>query len=236
MMEQAKLIVFPFAGGNSNSFKRLESLLSDTMNVEFYCIEYPGRGRRMSEQLIDNLDELVDDLYEKYKHWLVGEFYFLGYSMGALVAQLMTRKLNKSSSVLPKMNIVMACRSPRFIASNSNKIGHLPAEEFIQQIVNFGGVDEEIRAHEGMLEFFTPILRSDYKAYEGYQLGNQSPVPVPIHVFGGDKDDIQVEELKAWQEETDHGIEISLYDGGHFFLFDQLEGVTRELQTIINKG
>lgn len=233
-MSKTKLILFPFAGGHSNAFKDFEKECLNVLDVECKCIDYPGHGRRSRENLITDLNELVDDIYQTYGHLFEGRFYFLGYSMGALVAQKMIRKLINESKPLPISNIVMACRSPRRIAEKVDKISHLPDHEFIQRIIDFGGIDEKIQTHEGLLEYFIPIIRADYVAYENHSFQEQSPVPVPIHVFGGNEDDIHENDLHAWHEETDAGYDVVMQKGGHFFLFNDMNSVLSGLTKIFS--
>lgn len=233
-MDKSALIVFPFAGGNSNSFRGLEKSFSDSLNIEFNCIEYPGRGRRIGEKLITNLDELIDDIYQKYEYLFEGKYYFLGYSMGGLVAQLMIKKLIAKEKILPISNFVMACRSPRHIAENSIQISQLQDNEFIQRILAFGGVDEQISNEKGLLDFFIPIIRADYIAYENYKFIECNPTYIPIYVFGGNEDEIKKSDLLDWKEETKSKFELMMCNGGHFFLFNDTNLVLEKLKTIIS--
>lgn len=215
-----RLILFPFAGGNSNSFKDLQAEISQASGVECLCIEYSGHGRRLKEKLINDPEELVNDLLKSYDEWFLGNFYFLGYSMGAIIARLLIDKLIKASKATPQALFVLACRSPRLVSEKVEKIGGLPEKEFMQHIINFGGIHQSILNNPDFLTFLSPIIRSDYQAYEGVRCIGLSPVNLPIYVFGGTDDTIALEELQVWEEDTTEDLTVSLFSGGHFFLYD----------------
>ncbi|WGH74195.1 hypothetical protein P8625_08680 [Tenacibaculum tangerinum] len=52
-----KIIAFPFAGGNSQSYNKLFH-----KNEKFTALCYPGRGGRIREKLLLEVDELVEDM------------------------------------------------------------------------------------------------------------------------------------------------------------------------------
>lgn len=61
--ENVRLIMFPYAGGGSSTFRKWEKFFCD---VRLYAVQYPGRENRMSEEPIKDFDILLDEVYKKF--------------------------------------------------------------------------------------------------------------------------------------------------------------------------
>jgi surfactin synthase thioesterase subunit len=88
-----------------------------------------------------------------------------------------------------------------------------------------------------MMDFFEPILRSDFKAVETYQYSQLPKLDIPITIGYGTEEDLKEEEINAWQLECARPVEFISFPGGHFFIFDRTAEVVSmivdriELQT-----
>ncbi len=80
-MNKMNMICLPFAGGNVYSYQGYEKLAPASLNV--IPLELPGRGARIREKLLKNLDEMVDDVFKQAKPYLNQKPYMIyGHSMG----------------------------------------------------------------------------------------------------------------------------------------------------------
>ncbi len=220
-----KLILFPFAGGNSYSFKEFTKELSRNMTIQCHCIEYPGRGTRIKEPLLTSLEDFVEDVLFKYKHLFQGNFHFFGYSMGAIIARLVIDKLIENELPSPINFFAAACPSLRYMHTSRENIAHLPENDFIEKLKSYGGIHEQILASPDLLRFLSRIIRADIKAYENFQSKKLTPLNCPIYIYGGKEDHIKQEELEHWQEDSTGEFKMSIYEGGHFFIFENLKQI-----------
>jgi medium-chain acyl-[acyl-carrier-protein] hydrolase len=165
---------------------------------------------------------------------LTPPFAFFGHSMGAALAFEITRRLCRVGRPLPFHLFVSGRSAPR-TPYEEDPIHDLPREEFFEALRRFEGTPEEVLQHEELMAMLEPILRADFSVSETYEYSLDSePLPVPITVLGGVRDDeVPVEKLEAWAQETDLGCRRHLLEGGHFFLHERrgevLDIVGREL-------
>ena len=65
------------------------------------------------------------------------------------------------------------------------------------------------------------LLRDDLVLCHGYRPGPVEPLPVPIHVFAGDKDPlVPAADAQAWGAHAGAGCTVHGIPGGHFFTRD----------------
>jgi surfactin synthase thioesterase subunit len=79
------------------------------------------------------------------------------------------------------------------------------------------------------MEFFEPILRADFQAFETYCYEQSDPLDIPIWVAIGTDEEATYEKAIAWQFETKREVEVVQFPGNHFFIFEH----EREIVEII---
>jgi surfactin synthase thioesterase subunit len=105
------LFSMPYAGGNSWAYRALEAHLPAGVKLE--GLELPGRGRRSAERLCASLDELADDLFGQLRPRIgAGRYAFFGHSMGALLAFLVTVRIQKAGLPLPDALFLSGTEAP----------------------------------------------------------------------------------------------------------------------------
>lgn len=225
------IIIFPFAGGSQYAYTDLKKHLPTHQQV--VCLDYPGHGRRMTESLMDNLDDLVSDAYQQIKDSCVGEFIFWGHSMGAVMAFLLCHKLMKQGKKLPKQVIVSGRNAPNLL-SRKEKISHLPKAEFIDKLRDIGGTPEAVLINQDLLDLFEPILRNDFKALEGFQV-NLPALPIPFQVWTGSEESLNEDDINDWQLTSIFPIAKRVFPGNHFFIYQHLPTIAELLMACENK-
>ncbi|GAB6926349.1 hypothetical protein JCM10914A_03320 [Paenibacillus sp. JCM 10914] len=84
------------------------------------------------------------------------------------------------------------------------------------------GTPTETISDKSFVEFFLPILRSDFRICELYRYIEEVPLDIPITAFGGNKDpDVSPDDLKEWKIHTTNRFNYFMLDGDHFFLHQQ---------------
>jgi len=233
-MNKVCLYCLPFAGGNSYSYRPLQKILSDTP-VQLSPLELPGRGKRIREKLLTELNLLaVDALQQLTQQNLTQPYALFGHSMGALLVYLVAHQLVALRLPLPSHIFVSGHRAP----SQSRRLSlkhNLPKSEFIAMLHRLGGCPQEILQDADLMNFFEPVLRADLQAAELYEYRQRLPLPIPMTtLFGSSEQEVNYQEAAAWQPETTYPLTINEIDGGHFFIFEQVHQIKRIiLQTLV---
>lgn len=228
-----KLLSFSFAGGSKYSFQKLTNQINDLT-----VIEYPGRGLRMNENLIIDINSLIEDLLAKVENEIVSckEYIIYGHSMGALIGYLICQKIEELGLQKPLKLIVSGKKAP--FVEREVKLAHLPNEEFWHEVVKLGGIPDELLSYPELIEFYTPILKADFTSVENYKYIKNKKLSIPIDVFYGSNEEITQEDVTGWTEETTGKVTINQLEGNHFFIFKHVDFFTKyfkNLKQLINQ-
>ncbi|MFK5975071.1 MAG: alpha/beta fold hydrolase [Sulfurovum sp.] len=216
------LFTIPFAGGNRYAFKSFDRYFESEFRV--YSLELSGRGNRVSEDLMSNLSEIVDDLFSQMRDNLNDEYIIYGHSMGGLLAYLLTIKIEEQNLLAPSSIIISGRAYPTM---RPKQIRHnLSKDKFKETLRELNGTPKEILEHPELFEFFESILRADFKAIESYDFKEDKIVNTKISIlYGKEEKGFKKKEAKRWQEFTNVPIDFYQFDGGHFFIFDDISKV-----------
>ncbi len=209
-----KIIAFPFAGGNKYSF-------NGYFPTEFTVsvLEYPGRGLRTKESLIENLNVLVSDLLPQVEKEIntCDEYIIYGHSMGAWVGYLISKKIEELGFKKPLKLILSGAKPPKY--TREKKISELKDQDFWDEVCELGGITEEMKGYPELIQYFIPILKADFKCIEGYQHKESLKLTMPIDFFYGSDEEINSEEASEWKNETTDLVNIYELKGNHFFIY-----------------
>ena len=93
-----------------------------------------------------------------------------------------------------------------------------------------GGTDPELLADEEFSELLATAMRADYQAFNRYDPSPDIRIGTDIHVLGGRYDHrIGIEVLRLWEAHTAGSFDLSLYDGGHFYVYDHVEAIATQV-------
>ncbi|RBL90382.1 thioesterase II family protein [Chitinophaga flava] len=220
-MRKINLVCFPFAGGNIYSYDEFTKFLPDYINL--ITIEYPGRGSRIGEDLINDMEVLIEDLLVQFKALTIeGPYVIYGHSMGAVVSYLMVRKILENQLEAPLAvfltgagSIVNGWQAP--IRYN------LSREDFIKSLALLGGLPEEILGNSDFMEFYVPIFRADIEALEKCRYKETTPFNIPMYVVTGKEENVSPQQALLWKNETTADFEYTQLPGQHFFIFSQMQ-------------
>jgi surfactin synthase thioesterase subunit len=228
-MKAINLFCFPFAGGNRYSYREYEQHAPPHLKI--IPMEYPGRGARVKEPFILDMDVLVDKLYHEMRSSIGDDDYALyGHSMGGLVAFFLSKKLIANHYKPPLHIFVTGTSGPGSFAGHSKKY-LLEKKAFIEEIKKLEGCPEEILQHDELLDYFEPILRADFQVSETFSYTQEQPIEVPMTVITGTEEDMDIEDISLWQQETTHPVEFRKLPGKHFFIFKY----PQEIMEVISK-
>ena len=234
-----RVICFPHAGGGSVPFHGWSRDLGQEFEV--CSVLLPGRERRHREPVIERFDVLLDRIYEAVCTRLDRPLALFGYSMGALLALEVARRLRRDGLPLPVHLFVAARRAPH-LPSWELPIHECSDETLLDETSRvYGEIAGVVRNDPELRSLFTRALRADYRVVASYNFRVEPPLACPVTALGGELDSmVDRAGLEAWSGYS--GLRFSLYQfsGGHFFLHSHrsalLSTVRRELSGALEVG
>lgn len=214
------LICLPYSGGSSIAFKPLLAHWPKSWKVS--TLSFPGRGDRIKEPLVYTIEDLIDDCWQQIKGDLEEAYAFMGHSLGAILAYLLTHKVLEEGGNPPLHLFLSGARGP----SVPPKLPYrylMSKEDFKQTLKSYGGVPEEILKNEAAFDFFGSIIRADFQARETWEYTSKAPLGIPATVITGTEEGMSEEEILLWQKEFNTKVAFEKMEGNHFFLFSQAE-------------
>lgn len=232
--ENARLIMFPYAGGGASVFRKWGKLFS---NIRLYAVQYPGRENRMSEEPIKDFDILLNEVFKNLIKIIDDDrpYYLFGHSLGTKLVYELTLRIMNDSMKKPSGIIVSGGKAPCF--KEENPIYHLDDIDFIKGINRYSGTPEEIIQNIEIMKIFLPMLRADFMIDETYQRKEIEKIDIPIlGLMGTDDKELKIEELKKWSEYTTKDFKYRYIEGGHMFINTNTELVAKEISSFINEN
>lgn len=233
-----KIIAIPFAGGNKYSFNKIEKQVSS--DFEWITLELPGRGDRFREPLLDNVPDMVDNLFVNIRqHITKGEYILFGHSMGSLLGYEMIKKIRENNLKLPLCTFFLGRGAPehnRF----KNKKSTLPQDLFWEEVRKMGGMPDEFFDQTDLLEIFYPILKNDFRAIENYTYSKmEKPFSIPMNIImgdgeigedeTGDEEKTSIQDMQDWANETNADCNFEIVEGNHFFINEKSDMIAQKI-------
>src|SRR5688500_7176207 len=220
MFASLTLFTLPCAGASAAMYLRWRRRLPSWVQVQ--PIELPGRGGRLHEAAETTFEPLVELLSDELETCPPQRYALFGHSMGALLAFGIAHSLYKRKRLLPVALLISGCAAPsrqdwrRYADKNTD-------ESLIADRRKQDATPEEVFETADLLSMTLSLMRPDYRVCSSFRYKKMSPLPIPIHVFGGSADEIHESKLEAWQCESSADFSLDLFEGGHFFLRQQEE-------------
>ncbi len=225
LQARLRLFCFHYAGGGVSVFRSWQSKLP--AEIELCLVQLPGRESRIMDPLFTRLPPLIYALTTSIRPYLNKPFAFFGHSMGALVSFELTRQLRTQQLQLPLHLFASAHRAPQF-ANPDPPIHNLAEKEFIKEITKLNGTPQRVLENEELMQMMLPIIRADFAVCETYLYRQEPPLACAISAFGGLADpNVSQDQLEAWQIQTSKAFKLTMFEGDHFYLHDQRDGLLR---------
>jgi len=245
---KARLFCFPYAGGGLVSFRTWPQLLDRA--VELVAIEPPGRGTRIKETAVNDLDAFVKRLLSEIVHWLDRPAAFFGHCLGGLTMFATLCALPEASARYVKHAFACGVRPPQLLRRRGAFEDNLLYDMMLHPQFDIGAAPyaqpndvfaDIIRqfdtpAADRMLEIpklrqvLLPTIRAEFEMASNYKHQPVEPFSFPISSFIGDLDPwVSTEDSVGWGEFTRGGFTNHVRKGSHFLMADDREYI---LQTI----
>jgi surfactin synthase thioesterase subunit len=218
-------VVFPHAGAAAASYRELATALA--AGGDTYIVQYPQRADRLSDPAPDTVHDLALGLFEAGPWARVAPLRLFGHSMGAVVAFEFARVAQSRDASVRRL-WVSAGPAPCTVSS----LPVLPTSDdgMLADLADLGGTDPALLADEEFAELLTTAMRADYQAINRYHCAAEVRIDADIHVLGAREDHrVDAETLRLWENHTVGAFELSLYDGGHFYLNQHIDDVAAQV-------
>jgi len=232
------LLCFPYAGASSSIFLKWRKYFD---SVKIIPIDPPGRGKRMIEPPCKTMEDMIIDI-KKQLLMLVDlneEYSVYGHSMGCLLIFELLHELQKANLPMP-VHVFLSGKNPPDIAVETS-IHQLNDTEFIEKVLNMGGMEASFFENPSLTKLFLPILRADLCVVETYcYTEKKQPLHVDISVFFSPNDmwtDIRY--INRWSDFTSGSFSLYNFTGDHFFIFkneDKITGIIEETLSDIHNN
>jgi len=230
------LFCLPYAGGSATSYRIFSKTTFN--HTRFHAVELPGRGVRIKEKCLTNIDLLAEDIISSLEKRLHEPYSFYGHSMGALLAYVATRKIVAKKLDTPVCLFLSACEGP--LLYNAQELLQLSDVELVSRLRSYGGTPSLVLEHQELMDFFLPIIRADFSVLGSFTYCSSDPLNLPIELFIGNEDEVTLTEAEVWERETNANFTIRVFKGGHFFIFDHYQKIAsiidRKHGTILNRA
>ena len=218
-MDKITIFALPYAGGTKAIYKSWEKIYSSC--AEVVPIEYSGHGSRFCEQLYDDANDVVEDVF----HYIIMKkptnYIIYGHSMGSVIAVLLADKLEREYKYPPKL-VAIGGRVPP--DCKEKKLSSLPKEELLKEIFQLGQTDDEIMNNQELVDILYEIFRADIHVNEKEFSESRICLKSPLFVATGLEDyDSPVETMKQWRKYTTNSFSLQAFKGNHFFPFNRNE-------------
>lgn len=216
---QAYIFCFYHAGGNANM---LRSWMMQGNDVQIVLVEYPGHGTRYSESCCEDIVVLAKDMAQKIAGLKINRpVYFYGHSVGALLAFETAYLIEKNYPEIDLRKLIVSGRHAPHKEDPSEYRTSMGREKLIEDLRRMKETEEELLNSRAFLDFYIPIITSDYKMNENYVYDNEVlNIPIVAHCGSNDRD-ARMFFMKEWSYVTNNQFSISEFNGEHFFVLDE---------------
>src|SRR5580658_1493698 len=221
-----RLICFPHAGGAAGFFRPLRDHLPYC--VELYGVQYPGRIDRISEACVEDMTLMTAAVTSAVKPLAGRPIALFGHSLGAVIAFEVARRLCARRPAAVGRLFVSGRSAP---GSRRPADMHQASDDVLwSELARLGGTKSQISDDPEIKRVFLPALRSDYRLDENYEPSPGPPLSCPVTALLGECDsEVSVAEAQPWGDFTSAGFSLRTFQGGHFYLTEQLPGVIAEI-------
>jgi surfactin synthase thioesterase subunit len=222
------LYCLPYAGAGAGMYSTWRARLP--RSIDLIALHLPGRGIRSAEPPIHDWTRLTDVVMADIDRSRRGPFGLFGHSMGALIALEVAHAIRERWGESPAWLGVSACQAP---SRRTPDLKWLTCRDHVvrDELCALGGTPPELLENGEMLDLLTPVLRADFHLCGSYRRPERAPLGCAMLVLGGTRDDISHprENLTTWSAETTGPCQVTMIEGGHFFIHEQADATVGQV-------
>jgi acyl transferase domain-containing protein/surfactin synthase thioesterase subunit/acyl carrier protein len=246
---KARLFCFPYAGGGVVSFRAWPDLLD--RSVELVAVEPPGRGTRINETAVGDMDSFVEHLLPELLEWLDRPSGFFGHCLGGLTMYATLCAIPAAYVHFVKHSFACGVRPPHLLKRRGEFEDNLAYDmmldqEFDIRLPPYAQTDKifadiirqfDTPAADKMLQIpklrkaLLPTIRAEFGMAYNYRYQPVEPFSFPISSFVGDLDPwVSLEDSDGWGKLTRGGFTNHVRQGSHFLMAEDREYILRTIE------
>jgi surfactin synthase thioesterase subunit len=215
-MPNLRYLLFPPAGA---ALTALRHLVGDASGVDVWGVEYPGRGRRITDpppaSLAGLAAQVARELVERWGSRAVARLVLVGFSMGAFVALETACLLRARSGTAPAALVVAGAVAPqrrvpgRYARTDAGTLARL---------LDRDGLACGFPQSPELRDYAVELLRGDLLLASGYPGPSLPQVPCRLAALCGADDpslDFLDDATEAWRTWTAGPFTSRVMPGGH---------------------
>lgn len=229
-----RLVCLPYAGGGAAIYRGWEATLP--VDVELCAVELPGRWARVREPAFTSMRALVDAVQDALALLPPAPTALFGYSLGALAAFELARRMPRSGVLAPIQLFVSARRAPRL--PPELKVSHLPEDELLKYLTRrYFAIPAPLLEDPEMRGWIVRTMRADLGCVESFTYEPERLLECPLTAFGGTRDgSTPAVELNQWSCETQAVFTAHLIPGDHFFINTNPQAVVQKVAAALSES
>lgn len=236
LKRKPQIFLLHFAGGSSHSFDFLKTHLAQ--EFDFIPLELAGRGSRHEEAFFLTKEEAIKDYVKQIQKSRNEQTYLIyGHSMGATLGLSVAKKmedLGDSASHLlvsgnagPGLNPLQEAKKEKRYLMNDN--------DFKKELREMGGIPNEVIENDGLYQFFSSILRADFRILETGNFSEEGTrLGIPICALMGSEEKNKIK-IANWKRFTNASFQFQIFEGSHFFIYQHAEAIAHKIRAILKK-
>ncbi|WP_327112519.1 alpha/beta fold hydrolase [Nocardia sp. NBC_01730] len=226
--ENPPLLICPHAGGGASTYRPFSKGLSENFDVILF--QYPGRQDRVREPAEETIEGIAAGAFDEFARSPFNRgvpITIFGHSMGTMVAFEFARRA-EAAGVPVRLLGVSGAVAPWQVADMPPH--PTEDEELLDHLDGLDGTGGDVLGNRELMRMALPALKADYRAFDRYVCAEDIQLRTRIHAMGGSDDEfVGVGHLYAWQQHTEQSLEVTMFDGGHFYLYDRVPDITEIL-------
>lgn len=213
------VVLFPHAGGSPRFYRHLAEAMP---HQRVLAVTYPGRDHLAHEAPLADLHDLADTVAGELRRELGPDpeapLVLVGHSLGAFAAYETAVSLGGHGT--PRRAVVVASGQTAPTRSQCRRWAETTGwtdSELVADVVRQNPGSAPVWENAELRAFFLPTVRADYRLLATYRPSGACVEEVRV-VVGRDDAEVDHDGLADWQQFSDRHTEVSLLDGGHFYL------------------
>ncbi|AYF77125.1 thioesterase [Nocardia yunnanensis] len=222
------LLICPHAGGGASTYRPFSKALSERFDVAIF--QYPGRQDRARETALRSVPEIAAGAFAEFERSPQNNsapITVFGHSMGSVVAFEFTR-LAAEAGIPVRLLAVSGAVAPWRVADMPPH--PTEDEQLLDHVGGLQGTGADVLANRELMRMALPALKADYAAFDAYTCPREAVLDAPVHALGGEDDEfVTMGDLYGWQQHTSQELQVTMFEGGHFYLHDHVAAIAETL-------
>lgn len=214
VVDKIPVVCFPHAGAGMLYYSRWRYAFSPAIDLRI--VQYPLREQRMNTPMPESPYALAEDIFAEFSDVFGGTYAMWGHSMGSVIGYEVARLCQERLGTAPLVFFSSGSSAP--CESRFTRVADLDTRAGFHDVLrHYGGVGEANLQDPEFMKYFAPIIGADLRLLGGYQETTFTKLRCPIVLMEGSDDTVTID---RWALYTDHPVETTEFEGGHFFLED----------------